>query len=105
MRCRSAHRGTKAAAQQWRHPQRELDCGACTMDTMRSHRVVHVTVLLLGALCAGASQSANDGNPPDARRLVQAQLVAETSTLQRGKSRWLAVHLKTRPGWHTYWRN
>jgi thiol:disulfide interchange protein DsbD len=42
---------------------------------------------------------------PDAPVLVRAKLVAETSTLQRGKSSWLAVQLTMRPGWHTYWRN
>jgi thiol:disulfide interchange protein DsbD len=42
---------------------------------------------------------------PDAPVLVRAKLVAETSTLQRGKSSWLAVQLAMRPGWHTYWRN
>jgi DsbC/DsbD-like thiol-disulfide interchange protein len=31
--------------------------------------------------------------------------VAETSTLQRGRTGWLAVHLTMKPGWHTYWRN
>ncbi len=61
--------------------------------------------LLLGALVAGAAHCANSGDPQAASGLVQAQLVAETSTLQRGKSGWTAVHLKMRPGWHTYWRN
>jgi DsbC/DsbD-like thiol-disulfide interchange protein len=75
------------------------------MHTMLSHGNARTAALLLGALAAGGSHSANEGNLPDARGLVQAELVVETSTLQRGKSAWLAVHLKMRPGWHTYWRN
>ncbi len=75
------------------------------MRSMRSHRSPRMGALLLGALVAGAAHCANSGDPQDASGLVQAQLVAETSTLQRGKSGWTAVHLKMRPGWHTYWRN
>jgi len=75
------------------------------MDTMLSHRNAGTAALLVGALVAGASHSANEGNLRDARGLVQAQLVAETAALQRGKTGWIAVHLKMQPGWHTYWRN
>lgn len=72
---------------------------------MKSHCNPRMAVMLLGALIAGAAHCANSGAPPDAAGLVQAQLVAQTSALQRGKTGWIAVHLKMKPGWHTYWRN
>lgn len=43
---------------------------------------------------------------PDApENLVRARLVAESTSLQRQRSGWLAVELTIKPGWHTYWRN
>jgi DsbC/DsbD-like thiol-disulfide interchange protein len=37
--------------------------------------------------------------------LVLARLVAENTSLQQNRSGWLAVLLRMKPGWHTYWRN
>ena len=36
---------------------------------------------------------------------VEAQLVAERTAVEPGKSVTVALRLKTIPGWHTYWRN
>jgi thiol:disulfide interchange protein DsbD len=36
---------------------------------------------------------------------VEAELVAERLALVPGEDTWLALRLKTEPGWHTYWRN
>ena len=36
---------------------------------------------------------------------VEAELVAENTALVPGADNWLALRLKSEPGWHTYWRN
>ena len=36
---------------------------------------------------------------------LQAQLVSEVKTIQSGMPFWVALELKTRPGWHVYWQN
>src|ERR1700693_5238163 len=56
---------------------------------------------LLGLLATGCAH-ADDPGPNSPQGLVRARLVAETSTLQRGQTGWLAVHLTMKPGWHTY---
>lgn len=35
---------------------------------------------------------------------VEAELIAETTTLQPGQN-WIALRLRPQPGWHVYWRN
>lgn len=36
---------------------------------------------------------------------VEAQLISETTSIQPGKSVWVALHLKMDKEWHVYWRN
>ncbi|HEY9300646.1 MAG TPA: protein-disulfide reductase DsbD domain-containing protein, partial [Phormidium sp.] len=36
---------------------------------------------------------------------VQTQLVSENKAIQPGKPFWVALQMKIRPGWHTYWQN
>lgn len=35
----------------------------------------------------------------------EVSLVSETTHLVPGKTAWVGLHIKIRPGWHTYWRN
>ncbi len=35
----------------------------------------------------------------------EVSLVSETARLVPGETAWVGLHIKTRPGWHTYWRN
>lgn len=39
------------------------------------------------------------------RRIVEADLVADTAAVVPGKSFRLGLHLKIAPGWHVYWQN
>lgn len=54
----------------------------------------------LAALLLMAAPRAEAGD-----ELVQARLVSETAALKPGTTAWMAVELKMKPGWHTYWRN
>lgn len=36
---------------------------------------------------------------------VEAELIAETESIQPGQAFWVALRLNMDPGWHTYWRN
>ncbi|MCB0376141.1 MAG: hypothetical protein KDD04_09510, partial [Sinomicrobium sp.] len=36
---------------------------------------------------------------------VEAVLAAEESSIQPGRSFWIAVHFQLDQGWHTYWKN
>ncbi|MFB2938733.1 protein-disulfide reductase DsbD family protein [Aerosakkonemataceae cyanobacterium BLCC-F154] len=36
---------------------------------------------------------------------VQTQLISENKAIQPGKPFWVALQMKIRPGWHTYWQN
>ena len=35
----------------------------------------------------------------------EVSLISETARLVPGETAWVGLHIKTRPGWHTYWRN
>lgn len=35
----------------------------------------------------------------------EVSLISETSNLIPGETAWVGLHIKMRPGWHTYWRN
>jgi len=39
------------------------------------------------------------------RKLVEANLVADTSAIVPGKPFRIGLHLKIAPGWHVYWKN
>jgi thiol:disulfide interchange protein DsbD len=42
---------------------------------------------------------------PPMSELVQAELIAEPSSIAPGQPFWVAVRLRMKAGWHTYWRN
>jgi thiol:disulfide interchange protein DsbD len=42
---------------------------------------------------------------PVATENVRARLISEVTAVQAGQPFWVALHLKMRDGWHTYWRN
>lgn len=42
---------------------------------------------------------------PVATENVQAQFISEVTDVKAGQPFWVALHLKMRDGWHTYWRN
>ncbi len=42
---------------------------------------------------------------PVATANVRAQLIGEVAAIQPGQPFWVALRLKIRDGWHTYWRN
>lgn len=35
----------------------------------------------------------------------EVSLISETARLVPGETAWVGLHIKMRPGWHTYWRN
>jgi thiol:disulfide interchange protein len=53
---------------------------------------------------AGAPQASAQAAPPMSE-LVQAELLAEPATIAPGQPFWVAVRLRMKEGWHTYWRN
>ena len=58
-------------------------------------------ILLLWSVLFGVTINAalvNSGN-------VEAELIAEMSSIKPGEPIWVALKQKIRPGWHTYWRN
>ena len=58
-------------------------------------------ILLLLSVLSGVTINAalvNSGN-------VEAELIAEMSSIKPGEPIWVALKQKIRPGWHTYWRN
>jgi DsbC/DsbD-like thiol-disulfide interchange protein len=69
---------------------------------------VRVGASLLGFsiwLSLSAAQADVPPRPDAPESLVHARLVAESTSLQRHRSGWLAIQLTMKPGWHTYWRN
>ncbi len=42
---------------------------------------------------------------PPMSELVQAELLAEPASIVPGQPFWVAVRLRMKAGWHTYWRN
>jgi thiol:disulfide interchange protein len=52
-----------------------------------------------------AALPARAGGPPDPSDLVNAELVAETTSLASATTLWVDLHLRIKPGWHVYWRN
>lgn len=63
--------------------------------------LLNSVLLLLALLCGSVSARANPVSTPH----VQAQLISEVSAIQPGQPFWVALSLRMRPGWHTYWRN
>ena len=65
-------------------------------------RLIPVLIALAGVLLAGLPARAETRvKTPN----VEAELIAEHGSVQPGGSLWVALRLKIRPGWHTYWRN
>ncbi|HUP55916.1 MAG TPA: thioredoxin family protein [Bdellovibrionota bacterium] len=58
---------------------------------------------LLLMLFALVSTGAQGSEPPAGH--VDAALVSESTSVEPGKPVWVALHLRHRGGWHTYWRN
>lgn len=42
---------------------------------------------------------------PVATEYAEVELISEVSSIQPGKSFWVALRLEANEGWHTYWRN
>jgi thiol:disulfide interchange protein DsbD len=61
-------------------------------------------LLLATAALIGARATPAAAAPPMSE-LVQAELLAEPSSIAPGQPFWVAVRLTMKPGWHTYWRN
>ena len=59
----------------------------------------------LAAFAAVCFHGAAMAASADLDNLVTARLLAEPASLAPGAEAWLAVELKMKPGWHTYWRN
>src|SRR5947208_1943768 len=57
-----------------------------------------IAFFVIGLASAGAGAAALDQN-------VQAELLADVSAIQAGKSFTVGVRLSIRPGWHVYWKN
>ena len=66
--------------------------------------VMGASFILAYTFASTVSESAAAGDNAQ-NILVQARLVAETTSFQRNHDAWLAVELSIEPGWHVYWRN
>ena len=60
--------------------------------------------LLLAALLAALSFNAARSQVVDGLSLVQARLVADTTTISPGQPFLVGIVLEMAPGWHTYWK-
>ena len=63
---------------------------------------MHIMLLALFAVIAAPTAEAQ---LYQGRKLVEANLVADTSTIVPGKPFRIGLHLKIAPGWHVYWKN
>lgn len=63
--------------------------------------------LMLAAafLLPAAAHAQQAGGNVATSPLTTATLVSEQASVRPGTVVWLALHLKIKPGWHTYWRN
>jgi len=61
--------------------------------------------LLLVALLAVFAAQPAEAQLYQGQKLVEANLVADTSAIVPGKPFRLGLHLKITPGWHVYWQN
>jgi len=59
---------------------------------------------VLGLLALGPARTVQVQAAPVRTDHVEAELVAESSTVPSGSSIWVGVRLKMDPHWHTYWR-
>jgi thiol:disulfide interchange protein DsbD len=66
---------------------------------LRAAALLLASALLIGAHVAPAAAA------PPMSELVQAELIAEPSSIAPGQPFWVAVRLRMKSGWHTYWRN
>jgi len=61
------------------------------------------------ALCATVFLSLLWTGPADAQKATSAYsdvaLLSETTSIKPGSIAWVGLHIKTKPGWHTYWQN
>jgi DsbC/DsbD-like thiol-disulfide interchange protein len=56
-------------------------------------------------LFLAASAQPSEAQLYQGRKLVEASLVADTTSIVPGKPFRLGLHLKIAPGWHVYWKN
>jgi thiol:disulfide interchange protein len=63
-----------------------------------------LSLLGLAAAIAAIPQVRAD-EPPAPKDLVEAQLIAETTSAAPGSTLWLDLRLRVKPGWHIYWQN
>ncbi len=59
-------------------------------------------IVALAALCRSPEPA---WAKPFKSQRTEVQLISEVKTIQPGKPFWVGLQFKTRPGWHTYWRN
>jgi thiol:disulfide interchange protein len=57
------------------------------------------------AIAAVGTPQASAQTTPPMSELVQAELLAETTSIAPGQPFWVAVRLRMKEDWHTYWRN
>ena len=60
--------------------------------------------LLSVAALIGTRATVSAATPPTSE-LVQAELLAEPASIAPGQPFWVALRLRIKDGWHTYWRN
>src|SRR4028118_1472777 len=59
-------------------------------------------IVALAALCRSPEPA---WAKPFKSQRTEVQLISEVKTIQPDKPFWVGLQFKTRPGWHTYWRN
>ncbi len=64
-------------------------------------RVLSFVALAAFILVAGVLQAEESNG----KRLIEAELIADSETLVPGRGLTVGVHLKIAEGWHTYWAN
>src|SRR5262249_24333286 len=57
------------------------------------------------AAASGVAAPLSASSPPAPNSLVNAELMAETTSLVPASTLWVDLHLAIKPGWHVYWRN
>jgi thiol:disulfide interchange protein len=70
--------------------------------------LIRSLVWLLAAILACASLFSSPAPvwaKPFKSDRTEVQLIGEVKTIQPGTPFWVGLQFKTRPGWHTYWRN
>ncbi|MFB2833204.1 protein-disulfide reductase DsbD family protein [Floridanema evergladense] len=72
--------------------------------TIQKWLIICTATLFLAGNLLGIPNALAATNPVKTNN-VQAQLISENKAIQPGKPFWVALQMKIRPGWHTYWQN